>query len=210
MRKTLASLEGELVVYYGWEVGTRYDKTWVCLSNPYVIIWDRDLSVQDAIKQKGGYRFDHLWLTGDKENFGSQKIKQFKQVGGIGVVRRYRRKNGTVDFTVKTPSDRWVIEDFLGIYNKNFITRSLRGNLKLIEDALRIVALHEGGSSEIVFGTANSVSSFKEELLDHQHSLSSSIEITEKTLETTNMKGKCKKINILQFPNSTVSSSKGF
>ena len=89
MRIRLADLEGELVAFSGWETGYKHNRTWTCLSNPHVCIWDRDTCVQDAVKQKGGHRFDHLWMSGDKRRNAPQEVKAFKKVGGVGVVRRY-------------------------------------------------------------------------------------------------------------------------
>jgi len=210
MRITLADLEGELVAFSGWQTGFKHNRTWTCLSNPYVCIWDKDSSVQDSIKQKGGHRFDHLWMSGDKRKNTPQQVKSFLKVGGVGVVRRYTRTNGTIDFTVKTPSNRWGIENFLDIYNDNFNKTSMKEKLELIEEGLEQVKSHRSDSEDILFGITKSVSTFEKELLEIQQELSSSIEITEKTLKTAKMKGKCKKIDQLIFPTRTNSKTKGF
>ena len=210
MRITLADLEGELVAFSGWQTGFKHNRTWTCLSNPYVCIWDKDSSVQDAIKQKVGHRFDHLWMSGDKRKNTPQQVKSFLKVGGVGVVRRYTRTNGTIDFTVKTPSNRWGIENFLDIYNDNFNKTSMKEKLELIEEGLEQVKSHRSDSEDILFGITKSVSTFEKELLEIQQELSSSIEITEKTLKTAKMKGKCKKIDQLIFPKRTTLKSKGF
>lgn len=210
MRITLADLQGELVAFSGWETGYKHNRTWTCLSNPHVCIWDKDTSVQDAVKQKNGHIFDHLWMSGDKRRNAPQKVKAFKKVGGVGVVRRYTRTNGTIDFTVKTPPERWSIEDFLDLYNDSFNKTSMKEKLELIERGLEQIELHRSDSEDILFGIAKSVSSFEKELLQCQKDLSSSIEITEKTLKTAKMKGKCKKLNELIFPTRTNSKTKGF
>ena len=210
MRITLADLEGELVAFSGWETGYKHNRTWTCLSNTHVCIWDRDTCVQDAVKQKGGHKFDHLWMSGDKKRNTPQEVKAFKKVGGVGVVRRYTRTNETIDFTVKTPPERWSIEDFLDLYNDSFSKTGMKEKLELIEEGLESVKLHRSNSKDILFGIAKSVSAFEKELLETQQELSSSIEITEKTLKTAKMKGKCKKLNQLIFPTRTNSKSKGF
>jgi hypothetical protein len=210
MRITLADLEDELVAFSGWQTGFKHNRTWTCLSRPHVCIWDRDTCIQDAVKQKGGHRFDHLWMSGDKERNAPQPVNSFQKVGGIGVVRRYKRTNGTIDFTVKTPPERWSIEDFLDLYNDQVQITTQKEKLKMIEEGLKQVALHESNTEYILFGIAKSVSSFKEELLKFKHELSSSIEITERTLKTAKMKGKCKNLNQLIFPSRTISRSKGF
>ena len=149
-------------------------------------------------------------MSGDKRRNAPQEVKAFKKVGGVGVVRRYTRTNGTIDFTVKTPPERWNIEDFLDLYNDSFNKTSMKEKLELIEEGLEQVELHRSNSEDILFGIAKSVSTFEKELLEIQQELSSSIEITEKTLKTSKMKGKCKKIDQLIFPKRTTLKSKGF
>ena len=210
MRISLADLEGELVAFSGWQTGFKHNRTWTCLSKPHVCIWDRDTCVQDAVKQKGGHRFDHLWMSGDSRKNTPQQVKSFLKVGGVGVVRRYIRTNRTIDFTVKTPSNRWGIENFLDIYNDNFNKTSMKEKLELIEKGLEQVKSHRSDSEDILFGITKSVSTFEKELLEIQEELSSSIEITEKTLKTAKMKGKCKKIDQLIIPRRTTLKSKGF
>ena len=86
----------------------------------------------------------------------------------------------------------------------------MKEKLELIEEGLEQVELHRSDSEDILFGIAKSVSAFEKELLEIQQELSSSIEITEKTLKTSKMKGKCKKIDQLIFPKRTTLKSKGF
>ncbi len=210
MRKTLAEFEGQLVAFSGWETGSRHNQTWVCVSKPYVCVWNRDDSVQAAVKKKGGHRFDHLWLSGDTERNKPQGLKMFEKIGGIGVVRQYQRSDGSHDYTVKSPADRFCIEEFFDLYNKDFEKNTQEQRLELLQAALKVVERHQGGSRQIIFGMATSVSSFKAEITEQELEIRRSIEATKLTLETATMNGKCKALNVVNFPNRTARNSKGF
>ena len=82
----------------------------------------------------------------------------FDRIGGIGIVRKYQRNDGTFDYTVKSPRGRYSIEEFLDQYNENFEKSSQQERLDLLQQALRVVEAHQNGSDEIVFGMAKSVS----------------------------------------------------
>lgn len=208
-RAALENLEGKLVVFTGWETGSRHEQTWVCVSKPYVRIWDRNKSVQEAVKEKGGYRFDHLWLTGDGKRSQPQGLKMFQKIGGVGIVRSYKRNNGTIDFTVKSP-DRKSIEEFYDLYNEGFEERSQEERLILLQQALKAVELHESGSSEIIYGIAKSVKAFKEEITAQELEIRRSIAATQKALKTATMNGKCSSLNLFNHNVGTVAKAKGF
>ena len=210
MRRTLKELEGQWVAFSGWETGSRHNQTWVCVSKPYVCVWNRDDSVQTAVKRKGGYRFDHLWLTGDGQKSPPQGLKMFDRIGGVGIVRKYQRNDGTFDYTVKSPRGRYSIEEFLDQYNENFEKSSQQERLDLLQQALRVVEAHQNGSDEIVFGMAKSVSNFKAEISAQELEIRRSIEATESALKTATMNGKCKSLNVLGFPARPSAKSKGF
>lgn len=210
MRKTLKHFEGQWVAFRGWETGSRHNQTWICVSKPYVCIWNRDDSVQAAVKKKGGYRFDHIWLSGDDTKIPPQELKMFSQIGGVGIVRKYRRSDGTFDYTVKTPSGRYSIEEFLDLYNENFYERTQRERLDMLQNALQLVDEHQNGSDDVIYGIAKSVSSFKEELLEQEVEIRRSIAATESTLKTATMNGKCKSLDIVGFPARLGAKSKGF
>ena len=210
MRKTLAELEGQWVAFSGWETGSRHNQTWVCVSKAYVRAWNKDDSVQTAVKRKGGYRFDHLWLTGDGEKSPPQGLKMFGRIGGVGIVRKYQRNDGTFDYTVKSPRNRHSIEEFLDQYNENFEKNSQRERLDLLQQALEKVEAHQNGSDDIVFGMAKSVSRFKAEILAQELEIRRSIEATESALKTATMNGKCKSLDVVSFSARTARKSKGF
>lgn len=211
MRKTLAFFENKFVVFGGWETGMRHNRAWVCLSKPYVVPWDKDASVQKSLEKRNGYKFDHLWLTGDQKRMPKQNISMFKKVGGIGIVRKYKRIDGTVDYTVKIPDKRMEIEDFLDMYNNAFDSTTQVEKVEMIESALECIALHRNESEEdIVFGIAKSVSSFYSELLELHKEMKRSIEITEKTLKTVKAKGKCKSLDVVNFRSGILRSTSGF
>ena len=210
MRKTLREFEGQWVAFSGWETGSRHNRTWVCVSKPYVCIWDRNDSVQTAVKRKGGYRFDHLWLSGDDAKIPPQELKMFGKIGGVGIVRKYKRSDGTFDYTVKSPSGRYSIEEFLDLYNEDFYERTQQERLVMLRNALQLVEEHQRGSDDVIYGIAKSVSSFKKELLEQELEISRSIAATESTLQTATMNGKCKSLNVLGFPARPSAKSKGF
>ena len=210
MRETLAQFEGQLVAFCGWETGSRHNQTWVCVSKPYVCVWNRDDSVQAAVKRKGGHRFDHLWLSGDTERNKPQGLKMFEKIGGIGVVRQYQRSDGSLDYTVKSPADRFCIEEFFDLYNKDFEKNTQEQRLELLQEALKVVEKHQGGSSQIIFGMATSVSSFKAEISEQELEIRRSIEATKSALETATMNGKCKSLDVVSFSARTARKSKGF
>jgi len=211
MRKTLAFFENKFVAFGGWETGTRHNRAWICLSKPYVVPWDKDGSVQESLKRKNGHRFDHLWLTGDQKQMPKQRISTFKKIGGVGIVRKYRRNDGTVDYTVKIPDQRMIIEDFLDMYNDSFDSTTQVEKVEMIENALECVALHKDESKEdILFGMARSVSSFYSELLELHKKMKRSIEITEKTLKTVKAKGKCKSLDVVNFRSGSLPPTSGF
>lgn len=209
-RSNLQALEGKLVAFTGWETGSRHNQTWICVSKPYVRIWDKNESVQEAVKKKGGYYFDHLWLTGDNRSVESQDLEMFGKIGGVGVVRRYERKNGTFDFTVMSPDNRYQIEEFIDIYNEGFEERSQKERLKMLQDAITMIEAHESGSDNIVFGMSKSVSEFKQEMLQQELEIKRSVAATEKALKTATMNGKCKAINLLTLNNKKTAKPKGF
>lgn len=210
MRRTLKEFEGQLVAFSGWETGSRHNQTWVCVSKPYVCVWNRDDSVQTAVKKKGGYRFDHLWLSGDTERNKPQGLKMFQKIGGIGIVRQYQRSDGSLDYTVKSPADRFCIEEFFDLYNKDFEKNTQQQRLELLQAALKVVEKHQSGSSQIIFGMASSVSSFKTEIAEQELEIRRSIAATESALQTATMNGKCKSLNVLGFPARPSAKSKGF
>ena len=134
----------------------------------------------------------------------------FGKIGGVGVVRRYERKNGTFDFTVMSPDNRYQIEEFIDIYNEGFEERSQKERLKMLQDAITMIEAHESGSDNIVFGMSKSVSEFKQEMLQQELEIKRSVAATEKALKTATMNGKCKAINLLTLNNKKTAKPKGF
>ena len=55
MRKTLADFRGKLVAWKGWETSQRHNRTWICISKAYVILWDRNMAIQKIVEKKGGF-----------------------------------------------------------------------------------------------------------------------------------------------------------
>ena len=210
MRTTLKDLEGKLVVFTGWETSLRHERTWICLSRVSVKVWDRNSAVNDPANRKNALRLDHLWLSGDKQRNEAQQVDLYGRVGGIGVVRKYQRLNGSWDYTVKSPANRKSIEDFVDAYNDCFDELDQKERLEAIESALEQIEHHSQGSEQIVFGMAKSVSKFKKELLAQKLDISRSIAATDKTLKTATMNGKCKSLNLVTFEGQQPLLPKGF
>lgn len=209
MRKTLEPLEGKLVVFTGWETSMRHEKAWVCVSRATVKAWDRNTAVEDPKNEKDALKLDHFWLTGDNRRTPAQPIRLYNKIGGIGVVRKYQRMNGSWDYTVKSPENRLCIEEFVDLYNDGFDRWSQKEKLAAIHDALEHVKLHEQGN-EIVFGMAHSVDKFKKDLLDQELEMSRSVAATDKALETATMNGKCKGLNLISYTRQKTLRPKGF
>ena len=53
MRKTLANFRGKLVAWKGWETSQRHNRTWICISKAYVILWDKNIAVQKIVEKRG-------------------------------------------------------------------------------------------------------------------------------------------------------------
>tara|TARA_A100001201_G_scaffold59581_1_gene57037 strand:+ start:1471 stop:1881 length:411 start_codon:yes stop_codon:yes gene_type:complete len=134
----------------------------------------------------------------------------FGKIGGVGIVRKYKRTDGTFDYTVKSPSGRYSIEEFLDLYNENFYERTQQERLVMLQNALQLVDAHQSGSDDIVYGIAKSVSKFREELLEQETEIRRSIAATESALKTATMNGKCKSLDVLRFTARPSANFKGF
>ena len=51
MRKNLANLRGQLVVWMGWETNSRYNNTWTCISKATVTPWRFNVPIQKSFTQ---------------------------------------------------------------------------------------------------------------------------------------------------------------
>tara|TARA_R100000231_G_scaffold5980_1_gene8993 strand:+ start:1291 stop:1917 length:627 start_codon:yes stop_codon:yes gene_type:complete len=208
MRESLKDLRGKLVAWHGWETSQRHNRTWICISKAYVIQWDRNAAIQKIVEKKGGFYLDHFWLSGDKNTIEPQPIKLYNKVGGVGIVRTYMRKNGSIDYTIKMPSDLWNVESFIDLYNEEYKQTTPKQKIERLNEGLKHIKDHETNSEHILYGITRSISSLKNELLEEKRYIENSVNATEKALKTATMNGKCSKINL--FKNKKIVKVKGF
>jgi len=208
MRESLKDLRGKLVAWHGWETSQRHNRTWICISKAYVIQWDRNAAIQKIVEKKGGFYLDHFWLSGDKNTIEPQPIKLYNKVGGVGIVRTYMRKNGSIDYTIKMPSDLWNVESFIDLYNEEYKQTTPKQKIERLNEGLKHIKNHETNSEHILYGITRSISSLKKELEEEKRYIKNSVNATEKALKTATMNGKCSKINL--FKNKKIVKVKGF
>jgi len=208
MRESLKDLRGKLVAWHGWETSQRHNRTWICISKAYVIEWDRNAAIQKIVEKKGGFYLDYFWLSGDKNTIEPQPIKLYNKVGGVGIVRTYMRKNGSIDYTIKMPSDLWNVESFIDLYNEEYKQTTPKQKIERLNEGLKHIKNHETNSEHILYGISRSISSLKKELEEEKRYIKNSVNATERALKTATMNGKCSKINL--FKNKKIEKVKGF
>ena len=96
MRKNLEDLRGQLVAWKGWETNSRHNNTWACISKATVTPWRFNIPIQKSFTQNLT-KVDHFWLTSDQKNNIQQESMQYEKLGGIGIVKSYMRKDGSID-----------------------------------------------------------------------------------------------------------------
>ena len=132
--------------------------------------------MQNMAKTPGGAKFDHIWLSPDDQDFRNMTTNNkntYKRVSSIGIVRKYKRDNGTWDYTVKS-IPKYSIEDCVDKLNE--VGNSLHRRLKLIDYAVDIINGHRKGDPDSsVFGIAWSVSQFYDRIVKEQKELQTSV-----------------------------------
>ena len=210
MRKNLADLRGQLVVWKGWETNSRYKNTWTCISKATVTPWDYKTTVQKSFT-KNLIKVDHFWLTSDQKNNIQQESMQYEKLGGIGIVKSYMRKDGSIDYTIKKPDEPrlYCIEGFIDRLNETF--KNLKDKER-IEELSFIKELLETHSKEnpTIYSMLIERDEFKKSICDQLELIKSSYEATNKALETVKMNGKCKKLDLLRVKKQIKPKSKGF
>ena len=211
MRAALAKWQNQIVSFNGWYVSTRFEGTWLCLKNVYIIPWDMDSSMQDMAKTPGGAKFDHIWLSPDDQDFKNMTTDNknaYKRVSSVGIVRKYKRDNGTWDYTVKSVP-KYSIEDCVDKLNK--VRSSLHRRLKLIDYSVDIIDRHRKGDRDsIVFGIAWSVSQFYDRIIEEQKELQASVNAQIEKEKTVLKNGRCKNLDQAKFASKARKPAKGF
>ena len=167
--------------------------------------------MQDMAKTLGGAKFDHIWLSPDKEDFKNMTVDNknaYKRVSCIGVVRKYRRDNGTWDYTVKS-IPKYSVEDCVLKLNK--VRTSPRKRLKLINFSIDIINNHRKGDPDsLVFGIGWSVSEFYNRIVEEQKELQASVNAQTEKEKTVLKNGRCKNLDQAKFASKARKPAKGF
>tara|TARA_Y100000114_G_scaffold24123_1_gene19827 strand:- start:164 stop:796 length:633 start_codon:yes stop_codon:yes gene_type:complete len=210
MRKNLADLRGQLVVWQGWETNSRYNNTWTCISKATVTPWDYKTPIQKCFT-KNLIKVDHFWLIASQHGKFHYENNQYEKLGGIGFVKSYMRKDGSIDYTIKYPIEPrlYCIEGFIGRLNKTF--KNLKDKER-IEELSFIKELLETHSKQnpTIYSMLTERDEFKKSICHQLEFIKSSYEATNKALKTVKMNGKCKKLDLLRVKKQIKSKSKGF
>jgi len=167
--------------------------------------------MQKMAKTPGGAKFDHIWLSPDKADFKNMTTKTknaYKRVSCVGIVRKYKRDNGTWDYTVKS-IPKYSIEECIEGLNK--VRQSHRSRLRLIDSSVKIIEDHRKGNlNSLVFGIAWGVSEFYDRIIEEQKELQASVNAQIEKEKTVLKNGKCKNLDQAKFASKTRKSVKGF
>ena len=210
MRKNLADLRGQLVVWKGWETNSRYNNTWTCISKATVTPWRFNIPIQKSFT-KDLTKVDHFWLTTDQENNIQQESMQYEKLGGIGIVKSYMRKDGSIDYTIKKPDEPklYCIEGLIRTFNKTFKNKTDEEVIFDLTVAKRLIDTHSLENPRL-YSMLIEFDVFKKEVYTDLEFRKSSFEATNKALKTVKMNGKCKKLDLLRVKKQTKPKSKGF
>ena len=160
-------------------------------------------------KTPGGKKFDHIWVSPDDQNsknINTDNINAYKRVSSVGIVRKYKRDNGTWDYTVKSVPV-FCIEDC--IYRLNKVRHNSRQRLKLVNHCVDIID-KQGDSNSFIFGTAWSVSQFYERMIEEQKELQASVNAQIEKEKTVLKNGRCKNLDQAKFASKARKPAKGF
>ena len=143
MRKNLADLRGQLVVWKGWETNSRHNNRWTCISKATVTPWRFNVPIQKCFTKKLT-KVDHFWLTTDQKNNIQQESMQYEKLGGIGIVKSYMRKDGSIDYTIKKPDEPrlYCIEGFINTFNETFKNKTDEEVILDLTVAKRLIDTH--------------------------------------------------------------------
>ena len=208
MRKNLADLRGQLVVWKGWETNSRYNNTWTCISKATVTPWRFNVPIQKSFT-KDLTKVDHFWLTTDQKNNIQQESLQYEKLGGIGIVKSYMRNDGSIDYTIKRPPQIYCIEQIIRKLNDGFRDLADKERIKGLKDIKELIDLHTP-ENPTLFSMLTDFNRFKKEVYDELKFLESSHALTTKALKTVKMNGKCKKLDLLRVKKQIKPKSKGF
>ena len=208
MRKNLADLRGQLVVWKGWETNSRHNNTWTCISKATVTPWRFNVPIQKCFT-KDLTKVDHFWLTTDQKNNIQQESMQYEKLGGIGIVKSYMRKDGSIDYTIKRPSRIYCIERIIDKLNDTLHELPDKEKIKALKSIKDLIDDHTP-ENPTLYSMLTDFNRFKKEVYDELEFLESSHTLTTKALKTVKMNGKCKKLDIFRIKKQIKPKSKGF
>ena len=210
MRKNLADLRGQLVVWKGWETNSRYNNTWTCISKATVTPWDYKTPVQKSFT-KNITKVDHFWLIASHAGKFHYENNQYEKLGGIGIVKSYMRKDGSIDYTIKKPDEPrlYCIEGFIDRLNETFKNLKDKERIEELSFIKELLETHSKANPTI-YSMLTERDEFKKSICDQLELIKSSYEATNKALKTVKMNGKCKKLDILRVKKQIKPKSKGF
>tara|TARA_R100000734_G_C3261618_1_gene60147 strand:+ start:58 stop:684 length:627 start_codon:yes stop_codon:yes gene_type:complete len=208
MRKNLENLRGKLVAWKGWETNSRHNNTWACISKATVTPWKFNVPIQKSFTQNLT-KVDHFWLTSDQKNNIEEVSMQYEKLCGIGIVRSYMRKDGSIDYTLKKPQGIYCIEAIIKIFNETFDTFTDIERIQRLKDVKDLINAHTP-ENPTLYSLREDFKIFKNNIFEELEFLESSHSITSKTLKSTKMNGKCKKLNLVKLPKKLITKTKGF
>tara|TARA_Y100000033_G_scaffold2402_1_gene2047 strand:- start:68 stop:730 length:663 start_codon:yes stop_codon:yes gene_type:complete len=220
MRISLAKWQNQLVAYRGWHTSSRFEATWNCLQNAYVIPWDNNTPIQKMITLPGGASFDHLWISPESAPMDmpmkiyrlpvNLKKTLYKEVFNVGIVRKYWRKDGTYDFSIVN-HDKYNIEN---------IIKGLNWQLKKgCPDSERVDSLTEWieavdnsrqGGTPTIYGIATSVDKFYNTIVWERKELKKVIAAQKEKEKTVLKNGRCKNLDQAKFASKARKPARGF
>jgi len=210
MRKNLADLRGQLVVWMGWETNSRYNNTWTCISKATVTPWDYKTPIQKSFT-KNLTKVDHFWLISNYSDEYHHQNNQYEKLGGIGIVKSYMRKDGSIDYTIKKPDEPklYCIEGFIDRFNETFKNIKDEERIKELSFVKELLDTHSK-QNPTIYSMLMERDEFKKSISDELDFVKSSYEATNKALKTVKMNGKCKKLDLLRVKKQIKPKSKGF
>ena len=143
MRKNLADLRGQLVVWMGWETNSRHKNTWTCISKATVTPWDYKTPIQKSFT-KNLTKVDHFWLISNYSDEYHHQNNQYEKLGGIGIVKSYMRKDGSIDYTIKKPDEPklYCMEGFIDRFNDTFKNLKDQERIKQLSFVKELLETH--------------------------------------------------------------------
>ena len=208
MRKNLADLRGQLVAWKGWETNSRHNNTWACISKATVTPWRFNIPIQKCFT-KDLTKIDHFWLTTDQKNNIQQESMQYEKLGGIGIVKSYMRKDGSIDYTIKRPPKIYCIERIIDRLNEILHQLADKEKIENLKNIKELIDAHTP-ENPTLYSMLTDFNGFKKEVYDELEFLESSHALTTKALKTVKMNGKCKKLDLLRVKKQIKPKSKGF